>query len=45
VLCGYVSIFIGATENNRLGISFLAGMIICIIGGILVSDYFLDSFK
>jgi len=44
-LLGYLSLFISAGGNDRLGCFSLIGMIISIIIGFLLSDYFLDSFR
>jgi len=44
VLCGYAAMFLSAAGRN-IGVYFLIGMVVCVYLGILLSDYFLDSFK
>lgn len=49
LICGYIALFLAAflTAGTKkyIAIGFLMAMIIFILAGITLSDYFLDSFK
>jgi hypothetical protein len=45
ILCGYIALFFGALRIDRWCCRIMIIMVACIYIGILLSDYFLNSFK
>ncbi len=45
MLCGYASMFLAAAGQNNIAAGLIIAMVINVLAGFALSDYFLDSFK